>query len=88
MRRGRAIHRTDLTSKALIAEAQRLGAKYMPQDGTVDGILEFKGKLYQVDFKSKGGTLTDRQAKLVAKGWKIEFLTTPDQLQQLLGGTE
>ncbi len=37
MRRGRAIHRTDLTSKALIAEAQRLGAKYMPQDGTVDG---------------------------------------------------
>jgi ATP-dependent exoDNAse (exonuclease V) beta subunit len=83
-RRGRAIHRADLTAKALIAEAQKRGANFLPHDGSIDGTLEYRGKYYLVDWKSKGATLTERQSKLVAKGWKIEFISTVDQLQHLL----
>ena len=85
-RRGRAIHRADATAKDLIAAAKKFGAQYMPQDGTVDGILYHKGELYLVDFKSKGATLTDGQAKLVAAGWPIKFVSTVEQLVEILNG--
>jgi len=34
-----------------------------------------------VDWKTPGATLTDRQAKLVAAGWSIAFLSTPEQVE-------
>jgi hypothetical protein len=36
-----------------------------------------------VDWKSKGGTLTPDQIKLVAKGVPVRFLSRPEQLDAL-----
>jgi ATP-dependent exoDNAse (exonuclease V) beta subunit len=81
-----ARHRKDLTAKSLIALVQHYGARYLPLDGTVDGLIEQRGTWWIVDWKTPGATLTPAQAKLVASGWKIEFISTSEQLEQLLGG--
>jgi hypothetical protein len=86
MRRGRAIHRTDTTARALIAATKQLNAKYTPADGTFDGVLwvPSTGKVELVDFKSPGASLTEGQAKLVAAGWPLRFISDLDQLRALL----
>lgn len=84
MARHRAIHRLDITSKALVAHAKKLGANYLPLDGAIDGLLLHRGRVIPVDFKSPGATLTDTQAKLTAAGWPIVYLSTPEQVTELL----
>jgi ATP-dependent exoDNAse (exonuclease V) beta subunit len=84
MARRRAIHRPDTTSKILVAEAKRLGADYHPLDGAIDCLLFHRNRVHLVDWKSPGATLTDTQAKLVARGWPIRFVSTIEQLQELL----
>jgi hypothetical protein len=76
--------RVDNTAKALTAAAKQLGADYLPLNDVIDGILSFRGKTWLVDWKSPGGTLTPNQAKLVARGWPIRFISTVEQLQRLL----
>jgi hypothetical protein len=84
-RRGRAIHRVDNTAKVLIAAAKGLGLTYMPLNDVIDGLLlDKRGRLHAVEWKSPGGTLTDTQAKYVAAGFPIRFISTVDQLQHLL----
>ncbi len=84
MARFRTIHRSDTTSKALIQVAKDLGAKYEHLGAAIDGLIYHRGVVYMVDFKTPGATLTDKQAKLVAAGWPIRFLSTPEQVQELL----
>jgi hypothetical protein len=79
------MHRTDLTAKALKAEAIRLGARYMAHDGTIDCNLWLPdGRVLIVDWKTPGADLTPSQSKLVAAGWPIRFVSTPEQLHRLL----
>jgi len=79
-------HRTDSTSKALIAHALSLGCKYHGQDGTIDGILWCPdGRIVEIDWKSKGGDLTPGQSKLISQGWhQIRFVSDVAQLEQLV----
>lgn len=84
MARRRAIHRPDTTSKALIAYAKQLGAEYLPLDGAIDGLLLHRGAVVMVDWKTPGATLTETQAKLVANGWPVRFLSKPEHVQELL----
>jgi hypothetical protein len=80
-----ARHRKDTTSKVLIAAVQQLGARYLPLDGVIDGLIETtRGDRILVDWKTPGKSLTDAQIKLVAAGWDIRFISTVDQLQSLL----
>jgi ATP-dependent exoDNAse (exonuclease V) beta subunit len=78
--------RIDATAPALVKLAKSLGADYLPLNGIVDGILWHRGAYRLVDWKSKGGTLTDAQARLVARGWRIDFVSTEAQLKALLIG--
>jgi hypothetical protein len=79
------MHRVDLTAKALIAEAKQRGAQYMPLNDIIDGLLlDKKGQLHAIEWKSPGGTLTETQARYVAAGFPIRFISSPEQLQQLL----
>jgi hypothetical protein len=81
------MHRVDTTAKTLIAAAKQFNARYAPADGTFDGVLWLPaGRIELVDWKSPGAGLTDSQAKLVAAGWPIRFISAIDQLQQLLHG--
>lgn len=76
--------RIDNTATALIAYARSIGFAYLPVNGVVDGVLVLGGfRAAVVDWKSAGGTLTDAQAKLVASGFPIRFVSTPEQLDFL-----
>ena len=75
--------RIDNTAKALIAYAESLGFVYLPINGTVDGVLAWGQTTTVVDWKSKGGELTPAQAKLVAKGFPVRFISKPEQLDAL-----
>jgi ATP-dependent exoDNAse (exonuclease V) beta subunit len=80
---GRQAARTDNTAKALRAYAEDLGFVVVVLNGIVDCLLVWGTRVLVVDWKSKGGTLTNDQAKLVARGVPIKFISTPDQLDAL-----
>lgn len=78
------VNRTDTGSKELIAYAESLGFGYGHLGGAVDGFLWLGTRSVIVDFKNpQSGDLTPAQAKLVARGAPIYFISTPDQLDQL-----
>ncbi len=82
MRRAFA-NKVDNSAKALIAYSESLGFVYLPINGTVDGVLAWGQAACVVDWKSKGGTLTPAQAKLLAKGFPVRFLSRPEQIDAL-----
>jgi hypothetical protein len=75
--------RTDSTAKTLRAYAESLGFVVVPINGVIDCLLQLGAQTAVVDWKSKGGTLTEAQAKLVAKGLRIVFVSKPEQLDAL-----
>lgn len=83
MRRAFA-NKVDATAAALIAEAKAYGAQYLPINGTIDGALFFRGRLYVVDWKGEKGALTAKQRELLDAGWPIWFISTSEQLRTLL----
>lgn len=79
--------RIDTTARDLTAYAEDLGLRVMTINGVIDAWVWLPGPrdIYApVDWKSRGGTLTPAQIKLVAAGWRIEFLTTPEQVEALV----
>ena len=75
--------RVDNTAKALRAYAESLGFVVVPINGVIDCLLVWGDTVRVVDWKSKGGTLTPDQIKLVAKGVPVRFVSTPEQVQAL-----
>lgn len=84
--RHRALHRQDSTAKALIEEARAYGAKYLPLDGVVDGVLFYRDQVYVVDWKGPKTKLTKRQSELLKEGHPIWFIRDSQQLRDLLFG--
>jgi hypothetical protein len=68
--------RIDTTAKQLIAVVKACGAKYLPLNGVIDGVV----------WKSPGGTLTPAQAKLIAAGWPIHCWSDEQQVILALRG--
>lgn len=83
MRRAFA-NKIDATAKALIVQAQDLGAQYLPINGTIDGVLFYRGKTLLIDWKGPKTRVTDKQQELVDLGWPIHFVRTTDELIDLL----
>jgi hypothetical protein len=75
--------RVDNTAKTLRAYAESLGFVVIPINGVIDCLLVWGSQTLIVDWKSKGGTLTPDQIKLVAKGVPVRFLSRPEQLDAL-----
>lgn len=82
--RNRTLQRVDATAKGLISHAEALGAKYLPINGIIDGVLLYRGKTLLVDWKSKATPYTKDQQKLVDTGWPLHFVRTQDELAVLL----
>jgi hypothetical protein len=81
--------RIDNTAKDLVKAAKQLGFRHHHLGGVLDCLLmDKRGRVHLVEWKSPGGTLTPDQVKLVAAGWPVRFVQDVHQLQQLLGGTE
>lgn len=78
------VNRSDTGSKELIAYAKSLGFDYEHIGGTVDGYVWLGRRVAIVDWKkAKGGALTEAQAKLVARGAPIHFISKPAQIDAL-----
>lgn len=75
--------RTDITAKALRAYAESVGFVVAHIGGVIDCLLVWGTTVLAVDWKSKGGELTKDQAKWVAKGIPIRFITTTAQVDAL-----
>lgn len=75
--------RTDSTARDLRAYAESLGFVVVPINGVIDCLLIWGVQVAICDWKSKGGTLTPKQAKLVAQGVPVRFLSTPAQIDAL-----
>ena len=84
MRPATARHRVDHAAKALTAHARSLNVGVVELGGTIDVALYLGTVVRLVDFKSDGGSLTERQAKLVAQGVPLHFVREPWQLEALV----
>lgn len=76
-------NRVDATAKELTAYAKSIGLEFDPIGGKLDGFLWLGKQVRLVDFKSPGGTLTEAQGKLLARGCPVVFISTPTQLDAL-----
>ena len=76
--------RVDNTAKELRAYAESLGFTVVPINGVIDCVLQWNAqRAVPCDWKSPGGELTKDQAKLVARGVVIRFISEPQQLEAL-----
>jgi hypothetical protein len=77
------VNRPDNGSKELIAYAKSLGFDYEHLGGSIDGALAWGDRSVLVEWKSKGGTLTPAQQRMVARGFPVRFIHKPEQIDAL-----
>lgn len=77
------INRRDNGSKALEKYAADLGFVVHAEAGAIDCYLAWGQQIVAVEWKSKGGTLTPTQQRLIAKGFPVRFLSRPEQIDAL-----
>ena len=77
------INRPDSGSKALAKYAEDLGFVVHAEGGTIDAYLCLGTKIAAVEWKSKGGLLTPKQQRLIARGFHVVFISKPEQLDAL-----
>ena len=77
------MNRSDAGSKELIAYAKSIGFDYEHMGGSIDGVLVWGDRPVLVEWKSKGGTLTPSQQRLIARGFPVRYVSRPEQLDAL-----
>lgn len=77
------INRRDNGSKVLEAYAQSLGFVVHAEAGAIDAYLAWGQQIVAVEWKSKGGTLTPTQQRIIAKGFPVRFIGSPEQIDAL-----
>jgi hypothetical protein len=77
------INRTDNGAKALQAYADSIGFVRHSDGGAIDDYLAIGQRIAAVEYKSKGGTLTPSQQRIIAKGFPVRFISSPEQLDAL-----
>lgn len=76
--------RVDQTAAALVKHARALGCLWLPLGSVVDGLLLHRGRVHVIDWKAPKGRLTAKQRLLLDHGWPIRFISTIQQLEDLL----
>lgn len=76
-------NRRDNGSKELEQYAKDLGFVIYSESGAIDAFLAWGQKITAVEWKAPNGTLTPRQAKLIASGFPVRFISKPEQIDQL-----
>jgi len=76
----------DATEPEILRALARVGADYVCLD-IVDVLVFFRGRLFLLECKSKGGRKTRNQKRLVERGWPVHFVMTAEQALAVLLGT-
>ena len=77
------VNRRDNGSKELEAYARDLGFVVYSDSGAIDCHLAWGTTIVAVEWKSKGGTLTPSQQRIIASGYPVRFISKPEQIEQL-----
>lgn len=80
-----ARHRQDTTAKSLSDYAVQCGLMIVDVGHPFDALACYGDVQKAVDWKDpKDGSLTPNQAKLVARGFRLRFVSTPEQVEALV----
>jgi len=77
------VNRRDNGSKALEKYASDLGFVVYSEAGAIDAHLALGQHIAAVEWKGEDGTLTPSQARLIARGYPVRFISKPEQLDAL-----
>lgn len=84
MRAAGAGRRVDQGSAALTQIARQQGIGVEPLNGAIDAIWWLGSVVRIVDYKGTQAELTPKQAKLIAQGCPIRFVSSPEQAMALV----
>jgi hypothetical protein len=62
----------------------KVGAKYIILDA-FDLLVLFRGRTFMLEVKTKTGRLTDSQETLLATGWPLLVVRSPDEALKAIG---
>ena len=71
-------------NRGILKTLRQVGADYVLLD-PFDVLVLHRGRLFMLDCKSPGGRATDRQRELIARGWPLVFVRTPEETLTALG---
>lgn len=62
----------------------KVGAQYIILDA-FDLLVLFRGRTVMLEVKTKTGRLTDSQKELIARGWPLVIVRSPDEALKAIG---
>ena len=78
--------RRDKNEEEIVAALRAAGAIVYPMDTPVDQLVMVNGEIFLVEIKKpKKGRLTKAQEKLIADGWPVHVVRTPEQALAAVG---
>ena len=75
----------DASEPGIIAALERSGCMVYQMDRPVDLMVYRARRLYLLEVKSKGGSLTDDQEEFLAAGWPVTVVWSPEQALTAVG---
>ena len=85
--------RRDTSEAAILQALTQVGAEYILLDA-FDVLVWFRGRITLLECKSTRGkkqtmrAKTESQEQLVARGWPLQFVTTPEMALQAIGAID
>ena len=78
------MRKRDRTEPAILRALRAVGAEYVVLD-PFDLLVLYRGGLFMLDCKTPDGRATKTQHLLIANGWPLHFVVTPEQALAVLG---
>lgn len=76
--------RRDSSEPGILAALSKVGARYMLLN-VFDVLVLFRGGLFLLECKTGKGRTTLSQDKLIALGWPLQLVRTPDDALKAIG---
>ena len=77
-------NKRDTNEREIIDALKCVGAKVIQLD-RFDLLVNYKGKIFLIEVKSKAGKLTESQKELIDDGWPLNIVRTVEQAYNVIG---
>lgn len=81
---GRYAKKRDASEAAIISALRKVGAQVVPCD-TFDLAVYFRGTVHLLECKTGKEPLTATQERLIAEGWPLRIVRTPEEGLRAIG---
>lgn len=79
--------RRDSTEAAIVTALRKFGAQVLTLD-RFDLLVLFRGQLFMLDAKAGRARTTVTQDTLIALGWPLHYVKTPDEALRAIGAVK